>query len=258
MLQARVIPCLLLKNKGLVKTVQFKDARYIGDPINAVRIFNRKEVDELVFLDITATPGNSEPPVGLISKISDECDMPLAYGGGIRTIGQIKGLFKAGVEKVVVNSHAFMDPAFIKEASDMFGSQSIVVSMDVKQHRDGRYEAYTHGGAKPAGKEPVDAAVMFEGLGAGEIFLNSIDRDGTMGGYDVGLIKEVSESVSIPVIACGGAGKMGDFCDAIYKGGASAAAAGSYFVYHGRRRAVLINYPTRQDLEKILVPRVSV
>lgn len=253
MLQARVIPCLLLKDKGLAKTIKFKDSRYIGDPINAVRIFNQKEVDELIFLDIMASRNKSEPPIELISKISDECNMPLAYGGGIHTIRQIKELFNAGVEKVSINTYAIENPSFIKEASDTFGSQSIVVSLDVKRRWNGSYEVYTCGGIKPTGVSPIDLAVKLESMGAGEILLNSIDRDGTMEGYDLGLIKIVSSSVNVPVIACGGAGKMEDFYDAIHKSGASATAAGSYFIYHGRRRAVLINYPTRSELEKILM-----
>jgi imidazole glycerol-phosphate synthase subunit HisF len=252
MLQARIIPCLLLKNKGLVKTVRFKDARYIGDPINAVRIFNEKEVDELIFLDIMASRNGEGPNLELVAKISDECNMPLAYGGGVRTLEQVRALFNAGVEKVSINSIALERPSFIKEASDLFGSQSIIVSLDVKRKWNGAYEVYIAGGTRLAGRDAVAVAKKAESLGAGEIMINSIDHDGTMEGYDIGLIGRISRSVGIPVIACGGAGSMEDFSRVICEGGASAAAAGSYFVYHGRRRAVLINYPTRQELNNIL------
>lgn len=252
-LQKRVLPCLLLKDKGLVKTVQFKDPRYIGDPINAVWIFNQKMVDELIFLDITASRMPREPPLELISKLSDECYMPLTYGGGIRSIGEIKRLLNAGVEKVAINTQAVENPSLIKDASDTFGSQSIVASIDAKRRWNGSYEAYIYSGTRPAGIDPVTLAVRMESLGAGEIFINSIDRDGTMQGYDIELIKRVSNAVSIPVIACGGAGKLEDFARAVTEGRASAVAAGSFFVYHGRRRAVLINFPTENELESIAI-----
>ena len=213
MLKTRVLPCLLLDRERLVKTVQFKDPSYIGDPINAVRIFNTKEVDELVLVDITATFEKRKPSFELIAKISDECRMPLTAGGG---------------------------------------SQAIVVSIDVQRHADGRYEAFSQGVRKASGLHPVAWAKTVEEKGAGEIFLNSIDRDGTMRGYDVELIRQVSEAVSIPVIACGGAGKLEDFREAVHAGGASAVAAGSFFVFHGRRRAVLINFPTKKELESVL------
>lgn len=255
MLKARVIPCLLLKNKGLVKTVQFKEPRYVGDPINAVWIFNQKEVDELIFLDIMATKESNKPSIELISKISDECFMPLTVGGGIRSVEDIKELLNAGAEKVSINTYAVENPSFIKEASDVFGSQSIVVSIDAKRHKKGLYEVFTHRGTRPAGIDPVSLAVQMEGMGAGEILINSIDREGTMEGYDIQLIREVSDAVNIPVIACGGAGKLEDFADAINVGHASAVAAGSFFVFHGRRRAVLINFPTREELEPLLGAR---
>jgi cyclase len=252
MLKARVIPCLLLKNKGLVKTVQFKEPRYVGDPINAVWIFNQKEVDELIFLDIMATKERNKPPIELISKISDECFMPLTVGGGIRSVEDIKELLNAGAEKVSINTFAVENPSFIKEASDVFGSQSIVVAIDVKRHKKGLYEVFTNGGTRPAGIDPVSLAVQMAAMGAGEILLNSIDRDGTMKGYDIELIREVSDAVNIPVIACGGAGKLEDLAGAINGGRASAVAAGSFFVFHGRRRAVLINFPTKEELELLV------
>ncbi len=255
MLQKRIIPCLLLRDKGLVKTIQFKDARYIGDPINAVRIFNEKEVDELVFLDITASKTHREPNIELVNKISDECNMPLAYGGGVRSIETIRHLFNAGVEKVCLNTYAIENPAFIKEASDIFGCQSIVVALDAKRNWRGRYEIFTYGGTRATGIDVVDFAKKAEQMGAGEIFLNSIDRDGMMNGYDIELIRKVSDAVNVPLIACGGAGKLSDFEDALNLGKASAVAAGSFFVYHGKKHAVLINFPTRPEIDDILTKK---
>lgn len=252
MLIPRVIPCLLLKDKGLVKTVKFKDPKYIGDPINAVRIFNEKEVDELIFLDITATREKRKPSIPVISQISDECFMPLAFGGGIKTIEDIKAVLNAGAEKVSINTEAINNPELIAEAADIFGSQSITISVDVKKKLFGKYEIYTESGTKHTGLDPVYFVKNMEKMGAGEILINSIDRDGTMQGYDIEIIKKISEAVNIPVIACGGAGGLNDFSDAFNKGGASAVAAGSFFVFYGKRRAVLINYPDRGDLEKII------
>lgn len=258
MLQIRVIPCLLLQGDGLVKTIQFKDPKYVGDPINAVRIFNKKEVDELIFLDIVASrkrqlfgPKATGPRTELIAKISDECFMPLSYGGGIKTVEQARDILGTGVEKISVNTQAVDDPSFVRKAADIFGSQSIVVAIDARRRPDGQYEVYTNGGARPRGIDPVSHARRAEELGAGEIFINSIDRDGTMEGYDLALIRAVSAAVKVPVIACGGAGRIEDFAPAV-KAGASAVAAGSFFVFHGKRRAVLINYPARAELGAIL------
>jgi cyclase len=248
MLTIRVIPCLLLKGEGLVKTVKFKDPKYVGDPINAVKIFNDKEVDELIFLDIDATVEGRKPPFKLISEIASECFMPLSYGGGLNDLEDIKAIFNLGVEKIIINSYAVENPHFINEASKLYGTQSIVVAIDVRKNSAGKYEMFTRGGKKRAGFDPVQHAIEMERLGAGEIFLNSIDKDGTKEGYDTDLIKKVTESVSIPVIACGGAGKISDFVDAVKKGGASAAAAGSLFVFHGKHQAVLINYPEKEEL----------
>jgi imidazole glycerol-phosphate synthase subunit HisF len=252
MLKTRVIPCLLLKNEGLVKTVQFKHPKYVGDPINAVKIFNEKEVDELVFLDTTATIENRKPPLKPISEIATECFMPFCYGGGIRSIEDIAELFKLGVEKVSLNSYAVENPALISRAARMFGNQSIVVSIDVKKTLFGKYRVFTQGGRKASKHDPVEFAVRMQEAGAGELFLNSIDRDGTMQGYDLDLIKRVSEAVSIPVIACGGAGSLDDFAAAVKQGGASAVSAGSLFVFQGRHRAVLITYPSTKELEQKL------
>ena len=247
----RIIPCLLLRNNGLVKSIRFRDSVYIGDPINAVKIFNEKEVDELIFLDIDATNEKKEPPIGLISKISGECFMPFAYGGGIQNIQQIEEIIKAGAEKIIINTNAFRKKNFIKEAAKRFGSSTIVISIDVKKNFIGGRTVYINGGRYDTGRDPVEYAKEMENQGAGEIFINSIDRDGTMAGYDLELVKSVSEAVNIPVIACGGAGNLNDLKLAIKEGGASAASAGSLFVFHGKRRAVLITYPSYQKISNL-------
>lgn len=252
MLKTRVIPCLLLKSDGLVKTVKFSQPKYVGDPINAVKIFNEKEVDELVFLDITATIENRKPPFDLISRIASECFMPFCYGGGITTVEDIAELFKLGVEKVAINTQALRNPSLIERAAESFGSQSIVVSIDAKKNLFGKYRVFMHGGRKSAKIDPVSFAKQMEAAGAGELLLNSIDRDGTGQGYDLELIRTVSESVRIPVIACGGAGKLDDFSEAVKDAGASAVAAGSLFVFQGPHRAVLITYPATSELERRL------
>lgn len=244
----RIIPCLLLRNKGLVKTVRFRDSTYVGDPINTIRIFNEKEADELMFLDIDASKTGKEPPFDLIEKISGECFMPFAYGGGIKSLKEIEKIIKCGAEKVVINSHAYTEKNFVKEAVNNFGSSTIVVSVDVKKDLFRRYVVHIMGGTKSIGRDPSDYVREQEDNGAGEILLNSIDRDGTMEGYDTELLKKVTGMVKIPVIACGGAGKLDDFKTAIAEGGASAVAAGSFFVFHGKRRAVLITYPSYKDI----------
>lgn len=246
----RVIPCLLLKNNGLVKTVKFKNAKYVGDPINAVKIFNDKEVDELAFLDITASVENRAPRKDLIANIASECFMPMSYGGGIKNVQQMREILNLGVEKVIINSAALESPEVIQEGATSFGSQSIVVSIDVRKKMFGGYEVYTHCGLRPTGYDPVKYACMMERLGAGELLLTSIDREGTMSGYDLDLIRLVSKSVKIPVIASGGANSVTDFRSAVCDGSASAVSAGSMFVFHGPHRAVLINYPPRDNLIK--------
>jgi len=252
MLKTRVIPCLLLKGQGLVKTLQFEDPKYVGDPINAVRIFNEKEVDELILLDILATAGQRPLQMKLISEIAGECFMPLCYGGGIRTLEQIKAILGLGVEKVAINACAVENPDLIRNAAEMFGSQSIVVAIDAKKHPADGYEVLTHSGKTATGIDVVKHAVRMEEIGCGEIFLNSVDRDGMRQGYDIDLIRQVSSAVSIPVIACGGAGSLSHIADAVRLGGASAVAAGSLFVFHGRHRAVLISYPPTAELEGAL------
>jgi len=249
MFSPRVIPCLLLRNLGLVKTVKFKNPTYLGDPINIVKIFNDKEVDELMFLDIMATVENKRPPFKLLEKVASEAFMPLGYGGGIRTLEDIKTILGLGIEKVIINSYAVENPAFIRQAADFAGSSSVVVSMDVKKNRWGKYEVFTHSGRKATGLDPVKFAVEMANIGAGELFLNSIDRDGTMQGYDLALTTRVASAVNIPVVACGGAHTVQDLEAAVKQGGASAAGAGSMFVFQGPHRAVLISYPTSQELK---------
>ena len=251
MLRTRVIPCLLLHGQGLVKTIKFKNPTYVGDPINAVRIFNDKEVDELVFLDITATIEKRAPKMESIHDIATECFMPFGYGGGIHDVETARRILKMGSEKVIFNSAA-TDLELIREAADQFGSQSVVVSIDVQRSRTGKYQVFTHSATVNTKQDPIQYAKSVEAAGSGEIFLNSIDRDGTMVGYDIDLLQSVSSAVDVPVVACGGAGKLEHFQEAILKGGASAVSAGSMFVFHGPHRAVLINYPTQDELKQFL------
>jgi cyclase len=250
-LKTRVIPTLLLRGAGLVKTTRFGDPKYVGDPVNAIRIFNDKEVDELMLLDINATRENREPPFSIIEEVASECFMPLAYGGGIRTVEHVRRILKLGVEKVVFNSAAWRAPEVVTEASRRFGAQAIVASIDVRRKVFGRYEVFVDNGKTGTGVEPVEYAKRMEAAGAGEILLGSIDRDGLMQGYDVELISRVSRAVGVPVIASGGAGSVADFKAAV-AGGADAVAAGAMFVFHGPHRAVLITYPERGQLESVL------
>jgi cyclase len=251
MIATRVIPCLLLRGGGLVKTVRFSDPVYLGDPVNIIRIFNDKEVDELFLVDIMASRERRPPPYEMIARITSECFMPLGYGGGVRTLDEMREIFGLGVEKVSLNTQAVENSAFVRAAANRFGSQSIVVSIDAKRGMFGRYEVYTCGGRKRTGLDPVDAARQMELAGAGEILLNSIDRDGTLQGYDLDLIRRVASAVNIPVVACGGAGEVRHLKEAVEEGGATAAAAGSIFVFRGRHRAVLISYPTPGQLNEL-------
>lgn len=239
----RVIPCLLLRDRGLVKTVKFKSDVYVGDPVNAVRIFNDKEVDELILLDIDATCEGRGPDFELIAEIAGECFMPVAYGGGIRSFADVQRVIRSGIEKVVINSAAYADIEVIREASATYGAQAVVVGIDVRKPLLGGYKLYSRSGQA---EEKVKLAAHLDRIaaaGAGEIFINSIDRDGVMGGYDIELIRQVCAITNIPVIACGGAGSLAHLVEAVDQGGASAVAAGSMFVFHGRHKAVLINYP---------------
>jgi cyclase len=247
MYRARVIPCLLLSGERLVKTVRFKEPTYVGDPINAVKIFNDREVDELTILDIGATRERRDPPFEHLRAIAGECFIPLSYGGGIRTIEQARKLFAVGVEKVLINSAAADDPSLPAAVAAEYGSQAVIAGIDVRKDWLGRTRVFTRSGTHSTGRTPVDHATAMAASGAGEILLTSIDRDGTMSGYDLELIKELSAAVPVPVIACGGAGSLADFAAAI-AAGASAVAAGSLFVFSGPRRAVLINYPSPSEL----------
>ncbi len=251
MLTTRVIPCLLLQNETLVKTIRFADPTYVGDPTNVVRIYNEKHVDELVVLDITATASAKAPPFAVIEMLASECFMPVAYGGGLSRMADLKQIFRLGIEKVIINSAAVDFPDFIREASDHFGSQAIVVSIDAKRKAAGGWETFTHGGRRNTGLTPRECAAQAQERGAGEILLTSIDRDGTMTGYDLELIREVTTAVDVPVIACGGAGKVSDFGLAVNEGGAAAVAAGSMVVYFGRNRAVLIGFPGSLELSQV-------
>ena len=251
MIVPRIIPCLLLQGKGLVKGINFKNHRYIGDPINAVKIFSEKEADELLFLDITASKENRIISLPFVKKIADECYMPFGVGGGIQSIEHIRALLNAGAEKVSINSAAVTDPEFIREAADIFGSQSILVSIDVRKNLFGNYRLYSHCGTKAARHDLFAFVKKIENCGAGEIFINSIDKDGTMNGYDLNLVKEITNIVGIPVIACGGAGSLSDITAVIDDAGASAAAAGSYFVFHGKKRGILISYPDKDERETL-------
>ena len=244
MIRARVIPCLLLRGHGLVKTKQFKDPVYVGDPVNAVRIFSEKEVDELVILDIDASREGREPDFELAAEIAGECFMPVAYGGGIKTLAQARKLIRCGIEKVVINSASVESTGFIREIADVFGSQAVVGSIDAKKTLLGGHRVFIKSGTVDTRLKPEDHAASLEQAGVGEIFLTSIDRDGQMQGYDIELIKKVSIRVNVPVVACGGAGTLDHMRRAMSESGASAVSAGSMFVYYGKHRAVLINYPT--------------
>ncbi len=249
----RLIPVLLLKGKGLVKTVQFRKSRYIGDPINAVKIFNDLKADELVFLDICASKEDRTISVDLVKTIGDEAFMPFAAGGGIGTLKQIEDVLKAGAEKVVINTQTVLNPQLIEEAAKHFGSQSIIVSIDVKLNLFKRQVVKIKDGLEKTRLNPVEWAKKVENLGAGEIIINSIDRDGMMQGYDLDLTKTIADQVGIPVVACGGAGRLQHLKDGYDQGHAHALAAGSMFVFHGPRRGILINYPTKTEIKGLFI-----
>lgn len=248
--QVRVIPVLLLKGKGLYKTINFKNPIYLGDPINAVRIFNEKEVDELVLLDIDASKKNVGPNFDYIQSIVSESFMPVGYGGGISTIEQIKKLFDLGIEKVILNTNSFNLP-LLEEAVSIYGSQSIVACIDIRKNFFGGYSVWSKSGSIKQKMSPIDLAVQLTKVGVGELIIQSIDMEGTMLGFDIELIKSITKAVNVPVIATGGAGKFEDLILAIDKGGASAVAAGSIFVFKGKLKAVLINYLNKSQVEII-------
>ena len=244
----RIIPCLTMIDRDLVKTTQFKNPRYLGDPVNSVKIFNGKGVDELCILDIRASSQQKGPDFEYLKDIASESFMPLSYGGGITKLSEIERLFYIGCEKVILNSALVNQPELIMEAVSFAGSQSIVASIDVKEDFFGKKMCYIYGGTKKTDFDPVSLAIKAEKLGVGEILVNSISRDGTMQGYDIDLIKQISSSVKVPVIACGGAKNIQDFKKALHEGGAHAVAAGSMFVYYGNQKAVLITAPSEEEL----------
>jgi cyclase len=252
MYRPRVIPILLLRGQGLVKSVKFKDYRYIGDPINAVKIFNDLKADELVFLDILASKEKRTVSLDFVRNVGEEANMPFAVGGGIKTIQDIKEIINAGAEKVIINSYAAENPDFISQASAVFGSSTIVVSIDVKKKFLVKEQIYILGGSKSTGIDPVSFAQLMEEKGAGELLINSIEHDGMMSGYDIALVEKIAKAIHIPVVAVGGAGNLEHMTEVLNKTYASAVGAGSLFVYHGARRAVLVNYPSQQQLLSLI------
>ena len=242
----RLIPCLSLRGHGLVKTVQFKNGKYLGDPINAVKIYNDREVDELFIIDIDATKKGKGPDIEYLKKITQQCFMPAGYGGGVKTLEDVKALFEIGFEKVAICSAAYTNPSFITKAANIFGAQSIVGVVDVL-FSEGKHSVYAVSGKQKISDDVIAYAKYLVDNGAGELFVNSIDRDGMMNGYDIELITQIADAVSVPVVVCGGASCIND-CALAIKAGASAVAAGSMFVYWGRKKAVLINYPDSKDI----------
>lgn len=252
MLRPRIIPCLLIHKRGLVKTVRFADAKYVGDPLNAVRIFNEKEVDELFVADIDATVEGRDPDYEMIASLASECRMPLCYAGGVKTSEQVERLVSLGVEKVAIGSAVIANPQLIAESAAKVGAQSVAVVMDVK--KAGllrRYEVFTHNGKRASGIAPVDLLKQVVALGAGEVIVNSIERDGTMEGYDDELVDIARAAADIPMTMLGGAGSLDHVRQVIARHGIIGAAAGSLFVFKGKYRAVLIQYPTRIEKDAI-------
>lgn len=250
MLRTRIIPCLLLRGESLVKTIRFGQFGYIGDPANTCRIFNELEVDELCFLDITASMENREPNLKLLAEIANECFMPLSYGGGISSVKLAERIFNLGFEKIVLNTNALVYPNLITEISKVFGNQSVIVSIDVKKTFLGQNYCYSKSGTIKHKYSPVSWAKTVESLGAGEVLLTSIDREGTWSGFDIELVKEVSDAVSIPVIAHGGAGNLVHIRDVVKQGHASAVALGSMVVYQKQGMGVLVNFPDEKLLRE--------
>ena len=255
MLRPRIIPSLLIQDNGLVKTVNFKNAKYVGDPINAVRIFNEKEVDELAIFDIDATVKGNEPNYSLIERLASQSMMPLCYGGGVKTVEQAQRIFSLGIEKIALSSAILQNSKLITDISERVGSQSVIVVLDVKKKLLGGYEVYTHNGKKATGINPINFAEEAQRLGAGEIVINSIDKDGVMKGYDLDLIAKVREKISLPMTVLGGAGSLSDIEKVIDQHGVIGVAAGSLFVFKGPYKAVLINYPTQ--LEKNAIFKIN-
>jgi len=259
MLRPRIIPCLLVRDKGLVKTVGFAEPKYVGDPINAVKIFNEKEVDELMVLDIDATVRGQGPDYRMIENLAVESRMPLCYGGGVKTAEQAKTIIGLGVEKVSISSAAIENPGLISQVAEAVGSQSVVVVLDVKARQRGvKYEVWTHNGRVNTGRLPAEVAAQVEKLGVGEIVVNSIDNDGRMKGYDLAMVSQVREATSVPITVLGGAGSLKDIGELIRSFGVIGAAAGSLFVFKGVYRAVLINYPSADERNRVIRECLSV
>lgn len=253
MLRPRIIPCLLIQNKGLVKTVKFKDPKYVGDPLNAVKIFNEKEVDELIVLDIDASVEGREPDYALIQKMAMECRMPFCYGGGISNADQAKKIIGLGVEKIALSSAAVLNPSLVKQIADEIGSQSVVVVLDVKKKLlGGRYEVWINNGRKNTGKCPIELSKVLQDLGVGEIVVNSIDADGAMKGYNLDIAEKIHKNIHVPLTILGGAGSLNDIGALINKFGIVGAAVGSLFVFKGVYKAVLINYPSPTEKDNLL------
>lgn len=252
MLQKRVIPCLLLHKGGLYKTEKFKKPTYIGDPINAIKIFNEKEVDELMFLDIDATVLYKEPNYKMIEDIASECFMPLCYGGGVKSMEQMKKIYALGVEKISLSSQAVLNPSLIREAASIFGRQSVMITIDVKKDFWGKTKVFIHNGKTNTKLNPIEFVTIVESLGAGEIVINSIDNDGMMNGYDSELLKALKAVVTIPLIALGGAGKMEHIKEVFEQANVDAVACGSLFVYQGPLKGVLISYPPYEKIQTLL------
>jgi cyclase len=252
MLTPRIIPCLLLHKKGLVKSKQFSNYKYIGDPLNAVKIFNEKKVDELIFLDIDATKENREPDYKLIERIAFECRMPLCYGGGIKSPEIAKKIFNLGVEKVAISSIALQNHKIIREIANQVGNQSVVVVLDIKKKLFGGYEIYSHNGQRKHNLDLLEFIELIQDLGAGELVINSIDHDGMLNGFDVKLLNFIRDKVNIPLTLIGGASSLQDFGKVIEQQGIIGLAAGSFFVLKGKYQAVLINYPTEIEKKELL------
>ena len=258
MLRPRVIPCLLVHEGGLVKTVGFKAPKYVGDPINAVKIFNEKEADELVVLDIDATVNGAEPDYKMIANLAAECRMPLCYGGGVRSAAQAKRIIGLGVEKVALSAAAIENPDLIKQIAEAIGRQSVVVVLDVKKRMLSKeYDVFIHNGKRNTRRSVVEVARQFQALGAGEIVINSIDNDGQMKGYDLVLAKQIRDSVAIPITFLGGAGSLDDIAKLIRVCGVVGASAGSLFVFKGVYKAVLINYPNVLQRDELIRSSLS-
>jgi len=255
MLRPRIIPCLLIRNRGLVKTVNFKNEKYVGDPINAVKIFNEKLVDELMIIDIDASIKNESPNFELIKKIAAESQMPISYTGGIKSVDEVKKIIGFGVEKVGISSRAIYDSRIITEASEEVGSQSVVAVLDVKKKILGGYSVFTHNGKRDSGKKLIELAKELTEKGAGELVINSIDKDGLMSGYDENIISLITNEVSVPLTLVGGAGKLEHINNLVSNHGIIGAGAGSMFVFKGKYKAVLISYPT--ESEKRLIYKSS-